>query len=65
MQAARIDEVVMRGLNDEIDPTEGDSYGNRAEEVALKRKMLALGISIFEPDPLAAITANREITNAG
>jgi hypothetical protein len=45
--------------NDEIDPAEGDRYGNRTDEVALKRKMVALGISIFEPDPLAAISANR------
>ena len=29
---------------------------DRPEEVALRRKMIALGISIWEPDPLAAIT---------
>jgi hypothetical protein len=43
--------------DDEIDPQ--GRYGGRPAEVALKRKMIALGISIFEPDPLAAISANR------
>jgi hypothetical protein len=36
-------------------------YGRRSDEVALLRKMLALGVSIFEPDPPAAIAkAERE-----
>jgi hypothetical protein len=39
--------------HDEIDP-EG-RYGGTEQEVGLRRKMLALGVSIFEPDPLAAI----------
>jgi hypothetical protein len=32
-----------------------DSYGTRQNEVALLRRMLDLGLSRFEPDPLAAI----------
>jgi hypothetical protein len=39
--------------HDEIDP-EG-RYGGTEQEVGLRRKMLALRVSIFEPDPLAAI----------
>ena len=39
--------------HDEIDP-EG-RYGGTEQEVGLRQKMLALGVSIFEPDPLAAI----------
>jgi hypothetical protein len=35
-----------------IDP---NGWGNRPDEVALRRKMIALGISIYEPDPPAAI----------
>jgi hypothetical protein len=35
-----------------VDP---NCYGRRPDEVALRRKMLALGISIYEPDPSAAI----------
>ena len=31
-------------------------WGGKPEEVALRRKMIALGISIYEPDPPAAIT---------
>jgi hypothetical protein len=38
-----------------------DRYGCRASEVALLRKMLSLGLSRFECDPLAAIErAERE-----
>ena len=33
----------------------GQNYGTKAKEVKLKRRMLALGISIFEPDPISAI----------
>jgi hypothetical protein len=32
-------------------------YGCRPNEVALLRRMLALGISRFEPDPIAALAA--------
>jgi len=38
--------------NGVIDP---NGWGNRPDEVALRRKMIALGISLFEPDPPAAI----------
>ena len=31
------------------------TYGNKTSEVRLKRRMVALGISIFEPDPAGAI----------
>ena len=31
------------------------TYGNKTSEVTLKRRMLRLGISIYEPDPAAAI----------
>ena len=41
--------------NDEIDPAEGDHYGNKSDEVGLRRRMIALGLSPFEPDPLTAI----------
>jgi hypothetical protein len=40
---------------DEIDARE--RYGGTAKEVALRRRMIALGISLYEPNPLAAITA--------
>jgi hypothetical protein len=32
-----------------------DRYGGRPREVALRQKMLALGVSVFEPDPLRAL----------
>jgi hypothetical protein len=38
---------------DEAD--EAGGYGRTAEEVALKRRVLELGLSLFEPDPRAAI----------
>lgn len=38
--------------NGVIDP---NGWGNRPDEVALRRKMLKLKISLFEPDPPAAI----------
>lgn len=38
--------------NGHIDP---NGWGNRPDEVALRRKMLKLKISLFEPDPPAAI----------
>jgi hypothetical protein len=40
---------------DEVD--EGGGYGKTAEEVGLRRRMIELGISLFEPDPRAAIKA--------
>jgi hypothetical protein len=43
--------------DDAVDPA--GLYGAREQEVALRQRMIALGISIFEPDPLAAISANR------
>ena len=41
--------------HDEVDP-EG-RYGGTAEEVGLRRRMLALDLSLFEPNPLEAIAA--------
>jgi hypothetical protein len=38
--------------NGHVDPS---GWANRPDEVALRRKMLALGISLFEPDVPAAI----------
>src|SRR5262249_41612488 len=35
----------------------GDSYGNKPEEVELRQRLLAAGLSLFEPDPLAALEA--------
>ena len=51
--------------NGEVDPAEGDGYGNRPDEVGLRQRLTRAGLSVFEPDPMAAISANREITNAG
>ena len=34
---------------------ENGGYGNTAKEVRLRLKMKALGISIYEPDPIGAI----------
>ena len=36
---------------------ERESYGHMPNEVALKRKMIALGISLYAPDPMKAIAA--------
>jgi hypothetical protein len=41
--------------NNEIDPSEGVLYGNRPDEVALLQRMLAAGLSRFEPDPMKAL----------
>src|SRR5262249_44179519 len=32
-------------------------YGGRPEEVALRQRLLAAGLSVFEPDPIAALAA--------
>ena len=39
--------------DDEVDPA--GMCGGKPEEVALRQRMLALGLSVYEPDPLAAI----------
>jgi hypothetical protein len=44
--------------NGVIDP---NGWGNRPDEVALRWKMLALGISLFEPDPPGAIARAEQI----
>jgi hypothetical protein len=44
-----------------IDP---DCYGRRPDEIALRRKLISLGLSIFEPDPMAAL-ARAERAAAG
>jgi hypothetical protein len=41
--------------NDAIDLAEGDHYGNKPGEVALRQRMIALGLSVYEPNPLEAI----------
>ena len=42
-----------------------DCYGRRPDEITLRRKMIALGISIYEPDVPAAIAkAERAKTTA-
>jgi hypothetical protein len=41
--------------NNEIDPSEGVLYGNRPDEVALLQRMLAAGLSRYEPDPMKAL----------
>jgi hypothetical protein len=43
--------------NDEIDPTQPDRYGNMPDEVRFLQRMLAAGISRYEPDPLSALAA--------
>jgi hypothetical protein len=35
--------------------TSPPSYGHQPEEVTLRRRLLAVGLSLFEPDPIAAI----------
>jgi hypothetical protein len=37
------------------DVADDATYGNKKSEVRLRRRMLALGISVFEPDPAGAI----------
>jgi len=39
-------------------------YGNTAKEVRLRLKMKALGISIYEPDPIGAITKAEDARRA-
>jgi hypothetical protein len=31
-------------------------YGHHPEEIALRQRLLAAGLSLFEPDPLGALT---------
>jgi hypothetical protein len=40
---------------DSIDVIDNTKYGSRGKEVRLRRRLLGLGISLFEPDPLRAI----------
>jgi hypothetical protein len=41
--------------DDVVDPATAGMYGGKPEEVALRQRMIALGLSEFEPDPLTAI----------
>jgi hypothetical protein len=41
--------------DDVVDPAPAGMYGGKPVEVALRRRMIALGLSEFEPDPLGAI----------
>jgi hypothetical protein len=41
--------------NEEIDPAEGERFGNLRDEVELLQRMLVAGLSHWEPDPLAAV----------
>ena len=43
--------------NGEVDPAEGDGYGNRPDEGGLRQRLTRAGLSVFEPDPMAAISA--------
>jgi hypothetical protein len=43
---------------DEVD--EAGGYGRTAEEVMTKQRMLAAGLSLFEPDPKSALQAAEE-----
>jgi hypothetical protein len=38
-----------------IDVIDNTLYGSRGKEVKLRRRLLALGLSLFEPDPQRAI----------
>jgi len=47
--------------HDDADGIDASCYGRRQEEVLLRRKMIANNISLYEPDPLAALErASRE-----
>ena len=35
----------------------GDGYGCRPEEIAFRRRMVAAGVSVYEPDPINALQA--------
>jgi hypothetical protein len=39
--------------DDKVDPT--GLSGGKPEEVALRRRMIAAGLSVYEPDPLGAL----------
>jgi hypothetical protein len=39
-------------------------YGNTAKEVRLRLKIKALGISVYEPDPIGAITKAEDARRA-
>ena len=41
--------------DDEV--TKPDRYGSRPQEVELRQRMIKLGVSVYEPDPIAAIEA--------
>ena len=41
--------------DDEV--TRPHRYGSRPQEVELRQRMIKLGVSLFEPDPLAALAA--------
>lgn len=41
--------------DDEVDAATAGMYGGKPEEVALRQRMLVLGLSEFEPNPLEAI----------
>lgn len=41
-----------------------DCYGRRSGEVALRRRMVAAGVSIFEPDPERALADAERVASA-
>jgi hypothetical protein len=48
--------------------TAAPCYGHRPEEIGLRRRLLACGLSQFEPDPIAALEAaeaNRAVASNG
>jgi hypothetical protein len=47
-----------------IDVIDDLVYGSRTKEVKLRRRMLALGLSLYEPDPAAAIAKAKSARRA-
>ena len=48
--------------DDEISPK--GMYGGTPQEVGLRRRMIVLGLSVFEPDPLSAIAEAEAARNS-
>src|SRR5262245_49099477 len=46
-----------QGLPIDASDEVGDGYGCTRQEVELRQRMLAAGLSLYEPDPIAALQA--------
>ena len=46
-------------------PPKATATATGPDEGGLRQRLTRAGLSVFEPDPMAAISANCEITNAG